>query len=88
MKVIKAAIIIFSILCVLTALVSILGFAAYFYYGTFDMSADSSGGGPVGLPYMFAILTGGTVGMYAAILSGVNVIVFLILLLIKRIKFK
>lgn len=33
MKGIKVAIIIFSALCVLTALFSIAGFAIYFYYG-------------------------------------------------------
>ncbi len=84
MKGIKVSIIIFSVLCVVTTLVSVVGFAVYFYYGTMDMSADASGGGPVGLPYMFAMLTGGTVGVYAAILTGVNAIVVLILLLIRR----
>ena len=54
---------------------SIVGFAIYFYYGTMDMSADASGGGPVGLPYLFAMLIGGTGGIYAAILTGVNVAV-------------
>lgn len=88
MKGIKVAIIIFSALCVLTALFSIAGFAMYFYYGAMDMSADASGGGPVGLPYMFAMLTGGAVGIYAAILAGVNAVVVLILLLIRRKKIK
>lgn len=88
MKGIKVAIIIFSTLCVLTALFSIVGFVIYFYYGAMDMSADVSGGGPVGLPYMFAMLIGGTVGICAAILTGVNAVVVLILLLIRRRKIK
>lgn len=88
MKGIRVTIIIFSTLCVLTTLFSIVCFAIYFYYGTMDMSADASGGGPVGLPYLFAMLIGGTGGIYAAILTGVNVAVVLILLLIRRKKTK
>ncbi|MGN1187639.1 MAG: hypothetical protein ACI4R6_04025 [Lachnospiraceae bacterium] len=83
MKGLKTAIIIFSVLCVLTAMLSVAGFAGYSYYGKMDMSADASGGGPVGLPYLFAMLAGGTVGIYAAILSGVNAVVVLILFLIR-----
>lgn len=88
MKGIKVAIIIFSVLCVLTAVVSAGGFGAYFYYGSMDMSADASGAGPVGLPYIFAMLAGGVIGMYAAILAGVNAVVVLILVLIRRRKIK
>lgn len=88
MKGIKVAIIIFSTLCVLAALVSVIGFAFYFYYGAMDMSADASGGGPVGLPYLFATMAGGAVGIYAAILAGVNAVVVLILALIRRRKEK
>ena len=65
MKGIKVARIIFGILFILTALLAIISFAAYFYYGARDMSADASGGGPVGLPYMLAMLGGYAVGMYA-----------------------
>ncbi len=52
------------------------------------MSVDASGGGPVGLAYMFAMLTGGVVGIYAAVFAGVNAVVVLILLLIRRGKIK
>ena len=64
----KAAMIIFSVMCVLTALFSAGGFIAYFYYGAQDMSADASGGGPVGLVYVFAMLASGVVGVSAAML--------------------
>ena len=40
------------------------------HYGAMDMRADASGGGPVGLPYLFAMMTGAAVGIYAAILAG------------------
>ena len=88
MKGIKVARIIFGILFILTALLAIISFAAYFYYGAKDMSADASGGGPVGLPYMLAMLGGYAVGMYAAILASVNAVVVLILSLIRRRKMK
>ncbi|MGN0661130.1 MAG: hypothetical protein ACI4JX_05350 [Oscillospiraceae bacterium] len=88
MKGIKVAVIIFSVLGVLTALISIFGFAVYFNYGALDMSADASGGGPVGLSYLFAMLAGGAVGVYATILTCVNAVVVLILLLIRRRKIK
>ena len=88
MKRLKTAIIIYSVLCVLTAVLSVAGFAGYAYYGKMDMSADASGGGPVGLPYLFAMLAGGTVGIYSAILSGVNAAVVLILVFIRSRKSK
>lgn len=84
MKGIKVTIILFSTLCVLSDLFSIVGFITYFYYGAMDMSADASGGGPVGLPYMLAMITGGTVGIYAAILTGLNAVVVIILVLIRK----
>ena len=88
MKGIKVAIIIFSVLGILSAMISIGGFTAYYYYGTMDISADASGGGPVGLPYMFAMMVGGTIGVYTAIFAGVSAIVVIILLLIRRRKIK
>lgn len=47
-------------------------------------SGDAFGEGPVGLPYIFAMLTGGAVGVYAAIMACVNAIVVIILLLIRK----
>ena len=88
MKGIKIAIKIFIVLSVVSALFSVVGFASYFYYGSSDMSADVSGGGPVGLPYLFAMLAGGSVGIYSAILAGINVIIVVILKLIRRKKSK
>ena len=88
MKGIKIAIKIFIVLSVLSALFSIAGFASYFYYGSSDMSADASGGGPVGLSYLLAMLAGGSVGIYSAILSGISAIIVVILMIICRKKSK
>ena len=58
------------------------------HYGAMDMRADASGGGPVGLPYLFAMMTGAAVGMYAVILAWVNAVIVLILSVIRRRKGK
>lgn len=84
MKKLKIATIFFCALGVISAIISLIGFITYFNYQSMDMSADASGGGPVGLPYLFAMFGGGIVGIYAAISTGVNAIIVLILLLIRR----
>ena len=84
MKKYKIAFSFFGVLGVISAIISIVGFIVYFYYGSMDISADASGGGPVGLPYMLAMLAGGAVGIYAAIFAGINAIVVIVLLLIKK----
>lgn len=84
MKKIRISLFVFAGLSVISAIISISGFVGYYYYRSMDMSADASGGGPVGLPYLLAMLAGETVGIYAAIFTGVNLVVVIILLFIQR----
>lgn len=88
MKKIRISLLIFSVLSVISAIISISGFVGYFYYRSMDMSADASGGGAIGLPYLLAMLTGGAVGIYAAIFTGVNIVVVILLLFLQRRKKK
>ena len=84
----KIALIFFGVLGAISTIISIIGFIAYFQYSSMDMSADASGGDLVGLPYMLAMIAGEAVGIYAAIFAGINIIVVIVLLILKKLRSK
>lgn len=85
MRGIRITAIVFGALSISSALISIVGFITYFYYKTFELSADACGGGPVGMPYILAMLAGGTVGIYAAIIAAICMAVAAGLILIEKV---